>query len=49
MIGLLLDMLELDTHIGVSKNVDIAKGINKMPNSLKEGWAQYKRMKAWQM
>ena len=49
MIDLLLNMLELDGHFMVSKNVDIAKGINKMPQSFKEGWQQRKRAKAWQM
>jgi len=33
---------------GVSKEIDIAKGVNKLPLSFSEGWKQYKRLKAWQ-
>ena len=42
----LIEMLQIGNHYGVSKNIDIAKGINKMPQTFKEGWKQYKRRKA---
>ena len=48
MIDLILKMLELDKHYGVSRNVDIAKGINKTPLRFSDGWEQRKRRKAWQ-
>jgi len=49
MIGLILQMLELDEHLGKSKYIDIAKGINKKPESVKEGIHQIKRERAWQL
>ena len=48
MIDLILKMLDLDEMIGVSKEVDIAKGVNKLPLTFKEGFAQYKRKNKWQ-
>jgi hypothetical protein len=47
MIDLILKMLELNAHYGVSRNIDIAKGINKTPLTIKEGLEQIKRRKAW--
>lgn len=35
MIKSIIDLLAMDDFYGVSKNVDIAKGINKRPNSWK--------------
>jgi len=47
MIDLILKMLELDNHYGVSRNVDIAKAINKTPLTIIEGLEQVKRKRAW--
>ena len=47
MIDLILKMLELDNHYGKSRSIDIAKGINKTPLSLKDGLEQVKRRNAW--
>ena len=44
MIDLILKMLDIDDKMyGVSKNIDIAKGVNKLPMTFSEGWKQYKR------
>tara|TARA_R110001632_G_scaffold181154_1_gene301234 strand:- start:290 stop:442 length:153 start_codon:yes stop_codon:yes gene_type:complete len=44
MIDLILKMLDIDDKMhGVSKNIDIAKGVNKLPMTFREGWKQYKR------
>ena len=43
MIDLILKMLDIDKMHGVSKNIDIAKGVNKLPMTFSEGWKQYKR------
>jgi len=43
MIDLILKMLALDKMYGVSKNIDIAKGVNKLPLTFREGWEQRKR------
>jgi len=48
MIKLIVQMLELDNHYRVSHEVDVAKGINKLPMTIKEGYEQLKRCKAWQ-
>lgn len=48
MIELIIYMLVLDEFIGKSKNIDTAKGINKLPTTFKEGFKQYKRKRAWQ-
>jgi hypothetical protein len=47
MLDLILKMLEVDDFVGRSKNIDIAKGSNKLPMSLNEAWKQRKRMRAW--
>jgi hypothetical protein len=36
MIKTLIDLLAVDDFYGVSKNVDIAKGLYKKPSTLKE-------------
>tara|TARA_R110000850_G_scaffold187_1_gene1428 strand:- start:877 stop:1002 length:126 start_codon:yes stop_codon:yes gene_type:complete len=41
-------MLDINKMHGVSKNIDIAKGVNKLPMTFKEGWNQRKRVKKWQ-
>lgn len=48
MIDLITNMLELDDFLGMSKNIDIAKGANKIPMTIKEGMKQRKRKQAWQ-
>jgi hypothetical protein len=48
MIDLILKMLDINKMHGVSKNIDIAKGVNKLPMTFKEGWNQRKRVKKWQ-
>ena len=47
MIDLILACLDIGELKGVSKEVDIAKGVNKLPMTFKQGWAQRKRKKAW--
>lgn len=47
MFELIIQGLSIDDLYGVSKEIDIAKGINKMPLTFKEGWKQHKRRKAW--
>lgn len=32
---------------GVSKEIDIAKGVNLLPMTFKQGWKQRKRKRAW--
>lgn len=44
---MILELLELSDMIGVSKNIDIAKGKNKIPETWREGFEQLKREKAW--
>lgn len=48
MINLIIKMLALNDYYGVSKNIDIAKGINKLPLTIKDGLKQLKRHKKWQ-
>ena len=48
MMDLILKMLDISDMYGVSKEVDIAKGINKTPMTLSKGWKQRKRRKSWQ-
>lgn len=43
MIKNILAMLSIDEFYGVSKNIDIAKGINKQPTTIKEGLKHIKR------
>jgi hypothetical protein len=40
-----LKMLDLGDLYGVSKTVDIAKGVNKLPLNFKQGWKHYKRIR----
>lgn len=48
MIEFILNMLDIDEMIGVSKNIDIAKGSNKLPLNIREAWKQHKRKQVWQ-
>lgn len=43
---MIFELLALDEWYGKSKNIDIAKGINKIPETIKEGKDQIKR--EWQ-
>ena len=49
MIGIVLDLLSLDEFYGVSEDIEIAKGKNKLPLSVKEGIRQHKRKRKWQL
>jgi len=44
---MIIEALQMYDYIGVSKTVDIAKGINKIPRTLKEARKQVKRANAW--
>lgn len=48
MIKTILNMLSVDDFYGKSENIDIAKGINKIPTTFSELKKQVKRRKAWQ-
>ncbi len=39
----IIDLLIIDNHYGVSKNVDFAKGINSIPRTWKEILVLWKR------
>lgn len=45
---IILKLLNLSDFYNVSKNIDIAKGKNKLPQSLKEGYEQIKRKIKWE-
>lgn len=49
MLGIVLDILATDEFYGISEEIEIAKGKNKLPLSFKEGWKQRKRKRAWQL
>lgn len=40
MLKIIIDILSLDNHYGVSKEVDIAKGVNKYTTNSKEIYRQ---------
>lgn len=48
MIDLILKILSVDEMIGVSKEVDIAKGVDKLPTTFKQAWEQRNRKEKWQ-
>lgn len=48
MIDLILKMLDVSDLIGISKNIDIAKGVNELPLTFKQAWKQRKRKSKWQ-
>lgn len=48
MLEAIIYLLNVDPHYGQGENIDIAKGKYKLPTSLKEGWEQVKRNRAWQ-
>ena len=49
MITILLDMLASNEFYGVSENIEIAKGKNKLPTSFKYAWRQRKRKIKWRL
>jgi hypothetical protein len=44
MIKTLIDLLSVDDFYGVSRNVDIAKGLYQKPTTLKESYELVKRI-----
>lgn len=40
---MILEMLRLDNFYNEDETIEIAKGKNKLPESLKEGFKQFKR------
>lgn len=48
MIDLITKMLQVDDMIGVSKNIDIAKGVNELPLTFRQAWKHRKRKSKWQ-
>lgn len=47
MFDLLIKCLDVDDMIGISREVDIAKGVNRLETTFKGSWKQYKRKKKW--
>lgn len=47
MIGIILDILQMDEFYGISKEIEIAKGKNKLCTNWRESWNQLKRAKKW--
>jgi hypothetical protein len=45
MIQGIIDLLQLDNYYGISKRIDIAKGLYSIPKSINDGTKQIKR--AW--
>lgn len=43
MIKEIINLLQISEYYGVSKKVDIAKGINSVPKTYKEIWVLWKR------
>lgn len=48
MIGIILDLLGVDEFYGVSEEIEIAKGKNKLQTGWKGAWEQRKRKEKWQ-
>ena len=44
----LIEILNMDTFYGVSKDYDIAKGVNRYPATFKQKLERNKRLGAWQ-
>ena len=40
---IVLKLLNIDDFYGVSKTIEVAKGKNKLPETIKEGFKQVKR------
>ncbi len=47
MIKSILNMLSVDDFYGQSEAIDIAKGKNQLPKTIKQGVQQAKRKQAW--
>ena len=45
---MIFKLLQLDDFYGVSENMEIAKGKNKIPETWTEGFKQLKRLRKWQ-
>jgi hypothetical protein len=45
---MLLQLLNIDKFYGISETMEIAKGKNKIPMTIKEGYEQIKRKIKWQ-
>tara|TARA_R100000935_G_scaffold55568_1_gene85640 strand:- start:1945 stop:2100 length:156 start_codon:yes stop_codon:yes gene_type:complete len=45
---IILKLLNIDNFFGIDETIEIAKGKNKMPETLKEGFKQIKRQIKWQ-
>jgi hypothetical protein len=45
---MILKLLNMDDFCGIDEAIEIAKGKNKMPETLKEGYKQIKRTIKWQ-
>jgi hypothetical protein len=43
----IIDLLQISDFIGKSYYIDIAKGIDKIPQTTREKYEQNKRKKAW--
>lgn len=43
----IIDLLQISDFIGKSYYIDIAKGMNKIPQTTREKYEQNKRKKAW--
>tara|TARA_R100000935_G_C2677467_1_gene101396 strand:+ start:76 stop:216 length:141 start_codon:yes stop_codon:yes gene_type:complete len=44
---MILKLLNMDDFCGIDETIEIAKGKNKMPETLKEGYKQIKRTIKW--
>lgn len=47
MFDIIITTLSIGKFRGYSKEIDIAKGKNKLQTTWKGSWEQYKRRKAW--
>lgn len=48
MMGIILDLLQLDDWHNISEEIEIAKGKNKIPMTFNQGLKQLKRQRKWQ-
>lgn len=47
MIAIIKELLSLNEWHGISEEIEIAKGKNKLQTSFKAAWHQYLRKKKW--
>ena len=47
MIEIILDMLAMDEFYNISEEIEIAKGKNKLPMTIKEGYKKAVRKAKW--